>query len=312
MKKIILSLSFLLASIFSFSQASPSLIIDGKAIKFERDISLPYWLDAGKTVSLGANAASVSILEFTIDSNNLVYNKTIHLTSNSSVPNGKTWKIESIGVGKNPNYPTMNGFTNDQNPSIFTSPYTFSIPGVYTWIVPPGITSICVELWGPGGKGDNNCCGRGSRGGGAGGGYGYECIAVTPGQSFSVRIGSGKANVQDTTFFDTLFAAGGQLGGINIAQGGFSNAKFNIRGENGGGITSSTYSNLSKGGNGANGGLGSERINNAYSNNDLDNLFPNGWARNSSQQIPGGGGGLLSESNGEVLYGGSGQIKIYF
>jgi len=31
MKKIILSLSFLLASILSFSQASPSLIIDGKA-----------------------------------------------------------------------------------------------------------------------------------------------------------------------------------------------------------------------------------------------------------------------------------------
>jgi hypothetical protein len=310
MKKITLSFSFLLASILSFCQTSPSLIIDGKAIKFESDISLPYWLDAGKTISLGANAASVSILEFTIDSNNLIYNKTIHLTAISSVPNGKTWKIESIGVGKNPNYPSMNGFTNDQKPSIFTSPYTFSIPGAYTWTVPPGITSICVELWGPGGRGDNNCCGRGSRGGGAGGGYGYECIAVTPGQNFSVRIGSGKVSFQDTTFFDTLFATGGQPGGNSIAQGGSSNAKFNIRGENGGGVTASTYANLSKGGNGANGGLGSESPNSAYDSDDLDNLYPNGWSR--AAQIPGGGGGLLSESNGEILYGASGQIKIYF
>lgn len=287
MKKITLSFSFLLASILSFCQTSPSLIIDGKAIKFESDISLPYWLDAGKTVSLGANAASVSIIEFTIDSNNLIYNKTIHLTSSSSVPNGKTWKLESIGVGVDAN--RLNGFSTNVVPSIFSSPQTFNYSQV--WVVPPGVFSACFEVWGAGGRGTGGTVGSNkfvSTGGG--GGYGYECINVTPGDSINLII-------SDTVKVDKYFyVTSGKNGDVSLAKGGdggTSNAKYSINGRNG---TYSASTGVS-GGAGANGGFGG--------------------SGSTPGSTPGGGSSAVYISTMSGGYWrstspGLGQIKIYF
>ncbi|MDB4089246.1 hypothetical protein N9544_06435 [Flavobacteriales bacterium] len=291
MKKIILSLSFLLASILSFSQTSPSLIIDGKAIKFESDISLPYWLDAGKTVSLGANAASVSILEFTIDSNNLVYNKTIHLTSNSSVPNGKTWKIEAIGTGVNLDFPGNVNFSNDSKPDVFVSPRVFQKSGY--WQVPKGVTSICVEIWGRGGNGAF------SRVGGGGAGYGYECFNVLEGDSIELIFTS------DTIFFDTLIYATRGSDGVSNTPGigGVSNAAYS---ENGG---------VGKYGLGNDGGAGGDA--GGMGGKGAEAKIYNGtWKQiGGTGDIPGGGGGSgtsgTNQTQGPGL-GADGQIKIYF
>lgn len=280
MKKIVLSLCLLVASFLSFSQTSPSLLIDGKAIKFESDISLPYWLDAGKTVSLGANAASVSILEFTIDSNNLVYNKTIHLTSSSAVPNGKTWKIEAIGIDANPN--RQSGFSTNVVPSLFSSPQT--ITDTKVWVVPPGVFSACFEIWGKGGGASfTYISGNYYMASGGGGGYGYECISVTPGDSIDIQFG-------DTIHVGNYFyATTGMIGSPSLfkgGDGGTSNAKYSIAGESG------QYGGSPDGGAGANGGAGGS------SGNGLDGQFP--------------GGGAGAENSGRRGSPGLGQVKIYF
>ena len=292
MKKIILSLSFLLASILSFSQASPSLIIDGKAIKFESDISLPYWLDAGKTVSLGANAVSVSILEFTIDSNNLVYNKTIHLTSNSSVPNGKTWKIEAIGTGVNVDFLGNVNFSNETKPSVFVSPRVFNKSGY--WQVPQGVTSICVEIWGRGGNGAF------SRVGGGGGGYGYECFNVLEGDSIELIF------TTDTIFFDSLIYATRGSDGVSNTPGigGVSNAAYSEDGGVGG-YNSLNYAGAGGGDAGGMGGKGA-----------IGHEAEGTWKRiGRTGEMPGGGGGSGADGTNSTQgpgLGAEGQIKIYF
>lgn len=284
MKKIVLSLCLLVASFLSFSQTSPSLLIDGKAIKFESDISLPYWLDAGKTVSLGANAASVSILEFTIDSNNLVYNKTIHLTSSSAVPNGKTWKIEAIGTGVNLNFQGNVSFSNDSKPVLFVSPRVFRKSGF--WQVPKGVTSICVEIWGRGGNGGV------TRYGGGGGGYGYECFNVLEGDSLEIIF------TNDTVFFDTLIYSTSGSDGSGSVQGlgGVSNAAYS---ENGRGCSGTSGGDA--GGLGGKGGV---------------TVYNSTWAREGAPgEVPGGGGGAgTNGTNGSPAsgLGAEGQIKIYF
>lgn len=300
MKKIVLTYSTLFYCFIVLSQSTPSLIIDGKQVKFKSNISLPYWLEEGRTLTLGANAISVSILEFTIDSNTLLFNKTIHLTSMSVVPAGKTWKIEAIGIGLNPSYPTSRDFSNDSIPSIFTSPIVYSEPGEFIWTVPPGVSSICIEIWGPGGRGGYKNSSNPIVGGGGGGSYGYQCLNVNSGDVFNLKVGSGSSNNQDTSFFDTIiFAAGGEKGGVNLALGGSSNADFNISGGNGD-VPRNPSCSQYYAGYGANGGKGG--ISSFYCNY-------GGSSDGSSGSSPGGGGG---RGNGITTYGGSGRIKIFF
>ncbi len=114
----------------------------------------------------------------------------------------------------------------------------FSANGQF--IVPDGITSIQVELWGAGGGGgdggDNNssfCFQRlesGGGGGGGSGGYSNQTFNVTPGASYSVSIGSGGvagfgslgSSGSSTSFGSLLDTGGGQGGGLGrgIVLGG--------------------------------------------------------------------------------------------
>ena len=133
-----------------------------------------------------------------------------------------------------------------------------------TWICPPGITKVKVELWGSGGGGaggsggsTNNGCslwmGMGYTGayGGAGGSGGYNCsvIDVTPGNSYLISIGQGGqggsinvcgyggdgANGGQTSFSNLLVALGGTGG-----QGG--NSFTSTQGSSGiGGAISNWY-----------------------------------------------------------------------
>jgi hypothetical protein len=66
-----------------------------------------------------------------------------------------------------------------------------------TWQVPGGVTQLTVELWGAGGGGAGGASaaiGTGPGGGGAGGGSGAYLrtrLAVTPGETYTIRIGAG-------------------------------------------------------------------------------------------------------------------------
>jgi len=272
------------------AQKTPTLLIDGTPVKFQGDLSLPYWVSAGKTIAFSVDAISASILEFNIDSNELQFNQVLHLTTSGTVPAGKAWKIEAIGLGPNSSAIPTSGFSTTATPEIFTSPVTFSTPGTYSWIVPPGITNVCVEAWGGGGDGGNGVFSTfsNSGGGGGGGGYGYDCFTVVPGASYSLTVGgSGQASSLGTLILANGGTNGSYSGGSGTGSSGFggsSAASFNINGADGAGRD---------GGTGANGGLGGIGVNNG-----------NGSAGN----FPGGGGGG-GAAGGD---GAAGQLIIYF
>lgn len=294
----------IIAMLFSFSvlaQNQPVLAIDGVNTTFQSGLSLPYWLKAGQTLNVVANASSVSIMEFTEDTTTLKYSRVISLNSLQTVPSGKIWKLEAIGIAT---IGTV-GFSSTSMPTIFTSPKTYSTPGTYTWTVPPNVTSICVEVWGGGGPGG---WGAGSvpftGGGGGGGGYGYQCFLVIPGTTYTVTVGGASG----TSSLGGLISASGGANGSNATStgnppayggsGGGSNATFNISGSNGntGGFSVS----LGSGGAGANGGAGGF---NSTPSTGLPGTAPGGG---------GAGGNVNYNSGGAGGSGAPGKVIIYW
>lgn len=70
----------------------------------------------------------------------------------------------------------------------FAGDATFVTTGTYSWVAPAGVTSVSVLAVGGGGGGGYTW----SSGGGGGGGLGWKNnIAVTPGQSYTVEVGTG-------------------------------------------------------------------------------------------------------------------------
>ena len=287
LKTIALILCACISSVSSFSQAI--ITIDGVNTTFSDGLSLPYWLKAGQSVGLVSNVKSISIIEFTADSNNLTFSKVISLTGSQTVPSGKVWKMEALGLGINGQ--TAGGFSTSTIPTIFTSPKTFSTAGTFTWIVPPGVTNICVEVWGGGGAGATNV--NTSCGAGGGGGYGYQCFSVMPGANYVVNVGGAAG----TSSVGSLISATGGANGIGTigGVGGTSTASFRINGTDGG-------NNSGTGGNGGNGGAGGG----------------GGGCSGSAGTAPGGGAGGMYYNTGSCsIYAapaspGIGRVIIYW
>jgi hypothetical protein len=97
MKKYILLLILLMA--FSFSKAQ-TILINGTVVSVSQDVTFPFWLDSMSTVEIGSQVISISALEFNIvpttNGNSLVFSQTKIITSQETVPNGKTWKLEGV------------------------------------------------------------------------------------------------------------------------------------------------------------------------------------------------------------------------
>ena len=309
-------LSFALLFIFIAlnAQKTPTLLIDGTPIKFQSDLSLPYWVNAGKTVAFSVDAICASILEFNINSNELQFNQVIHLTTSGTVPAGKAWKIEAIGLGPNGSAIPTNGFSTAATPAIFTSPITYSTAGTYSWIVPPGVTNICIEAWGAGGNGGSGISAGGGGAGGGGGAYGYACFTVVPGTNYTVTVGA----AGQASSLGTLIIANGGANGTSATSstvngtfgaGGTSNASFSITGNNGSSYNGGCgQTNSARGGNGANGGFGgSGALKFGSSCSSYTPAEPG--------SAPGGGGGGGHSGNSSVIAGAAGangQIIIYF
>ena len=295
MKKII-TLSLLLYVTILTAQNSSSLVIDNVSNQFS-NISLPYWLKSGQTIDLGTNAKSVSIIEFTVNGTALEFSQVISLTSVQTVPQNKVWKIEAIGqtIATNPNplnsnlpsnYNGISSLNNNSLPTIYQSPKKFEIPGTYNWIVPPGITSLCIEVWGGGGGG-------GETGSGGGGGYGYQCYTVVPFTNLTVTVGAGGfQGVGGVSSVGNLISAFGGVsnGGIGGSTSSTNGTIITINGENGGGY-------LSSGGTGGNGGTGGISVQ------------MNGYIAGENGTAPGGGGGYCTTN---PVYGARGQVYIYW
>jgi len=170
------------------------------------------------------------------------------------------------------------------DPSVGQVAYT--TPGTYSWTVPTGVTSVCVV-----------CVGGGSRGGG-GLAYGNN-IAVTPGASLSVQVGSvGQAS----WFINSSTLQGGGAG----LTGGTSTGSARTGGGAGGGATGG---GIGHGGGGAGGYSGTGGVGGNNTNGSAGSGGGGGGGASSQSLIGYGGGGgggvgLLGEgSNGT---GGSG------
>jgi hypothetical protein len=299
--KLRLILSILLITISTsafFAQNNPTLLIDNVSNTFT-NVSLPYWLLEGQTINLGANAKSVSILEFTVANNEMLFSRAVALTSVQTVPMGKVWKIEAIGL-KESNTNLLGSASSSTSsattelPTIFKSPKKYEVVGTYSWKVPPGVTTICVEVWSGGGGGSSDIAYQ-ARGGG---GYGYDCFSVTPGTNYSINVGAGgvRADGGTSSFGDLIYAIGGKKGvtGTVLSNGGTSSAEFTISGGQGD----------FKGGDGGDGGNGGIAGNGGYYG---------GVAQNGG--IPGGGGGAFRDDrlgSGASSTGARGQVYVYW
>ena len=102
----------------------------------------------------------------------------------------------------------------------------YATPGVYTYTVPAGVTSVKMRGWGGGGGGGASADGTsgsiaGNAGaGGGGGGYTEKVHAVTPGSTITVTVGAKGAGVTNaagtaggTTSFGAICSATGGGGG---------------------------------------------------------------------------------------------------
>jgi hypothetical protein len=94
--------------------------------------------------------------------------------------------------------------------------FTSTTPG--TWIVPAGVTSILVEVWGGGGGGNTLA-------GGGGGGYCMAKFNVTPGASISYTVGAGGAGAV-SAFGGNASNTVCTVNGINVTGYGGDGAWF--------------------------------------------------------------------------------------
>jgi hypothetical protein len=225
---------------------------------------------------------------------------------------------------------------------------TYSTAGTYTWLCPPGVTSITVECWGGGGggggtKGINTSGQYTEGGGGAGGGYVKNTsLSVTPGTAYTIIVGSaGTAGAGGTTpsaggkggdsYFgstSTVLAIGGNggaarstngsaAGGAKVSTGNVgATAPFNYYGGAGG-----TGNGTNSGGGGGSAGTGSDG-NDATDNTGGSAVTGGVAGRNGvgsnnnglTGNAPGGGGSGGRSGNTSINYnggaGGAGQVIV--
>lgn len=170
---------------------------------------------------------------------------------------------------------------------------TYSFAGNYTYTIPPGVTTLSMEVYGGGGKGQGN-----GTGGGGGGGYSFGVFTVTPGATLAVHIGTNGVNpTANTSSITGYIIATGGANGVSVANptvggggtGGIgSGGSINSKGGDGGG----GYYTYFGGGGGAAGGPAGNGNNGgnciAYSGS---NCLQPGGSGGSAPGYPTGAGG---------------------
>lgn len=203
----------------------------------------------------------------------------------------------------------------------FGQTQTFNSTG--SFVVPAGVTSITVQVWGAGGGGDNS-----TNYGGGGGAFAQSTFPVTSGNIYAITVGLGAGSGTggdggDSSFGSVVVAKGGKGGSIgngglasqstgdikfnggnggkssgNAGAGGGAAAGTGNDGNPGGSATSNTIGNggvgINGGGSGGNGGV------------DYSSGIPG--------VAPGGGGGERGKNSifGSSGAGGNGRVIINY
>lgn len=183
----------------------------------------------------------------------------------------------------------------DFKQSVLTTTYEF-VGNNQTYVVPDGVTSIKVKMWGAGGGG-GNVGGWGVGYPGGGGGYTESYMNVTPGQVLTVMVGQGGFNGTTKTTYRTY---GG--GGIHCIWAASNNSTNCVYGGQGGGRSAIRIGNedvLTAGGGGG-GGSSRSAILRQTGGAGGGLIGQKGFAEDFA--LAGGGGGTQS-SGGAVTYG---------
>ena len=189
--------------------------------------------------------------------------------------------------------------------------HELSTQQTYSWTCPAGVTSVSVVAVGAGGGGIGAGNGQNYGIGGGGGGLGYKNnITVTPGQSYTVKVGakgqpgpSGggptptgtSPNAGDSYFISAATVrGGGGEGGYSSSNGGRGGDYTGDGGGNGGRGGPSVNSGGNKGGGGGAGG---------YAGNGGDGLNAGGNGGTGTDGQGGAGGGSFGGGGGVGLNG---------
>lgn len=188
----------------------------------------------------------------------------------------------------------------------------FGTPGLNTWTIPPGVSSITITCIGAGGAGGGAGNNSNTSGGGGGGGASVTVsnYAVTPGQTVSLNIGSGGTGVSNGTgnAGGATFAAYSSTTFISAAGGSGGTKAANGAGGAGGAIANNIPVNTGfKGGNGGNGAAGTASTNNfsGSGGGGAGTTAAGGNAVNSTSS-----GGVGTVGSGGATYGGAGRAGI--
>ncbi len=162
----------------------------------------------GNNINVGSNSVIDGSVNATGSVNN---NGTITGYVNAPTVNDNSGNIEGETCDQNTNV----GPCSDVDEATDTS------SGTGSFVVPDGVTSITVELWGAGGSGADGVTagGNNSAGGGGGGGGAFvrRHLSATPGETFEYFIGSGSGPNRDS-----WFQRPGDSSRILLARGGSS------------------------------------------------------------------------------------------
>lgn len=192
------------------------------------------------------------------------------------------------------------------------------------WTAPAGVTSVYAQCWGGGGAGGRATGNPSAGGGGAGGSYAAKRVTVTPGNTYTVTVGTGGVNTViadggDSYFIDTstVLARGGAAGGnalTNSSNGlkGDNTGRTNVGdvtylGGNGtdGVFTSGTFTGNAGGGGAGSTGAGQNASSGTgggttevYGGPGADGPTSNSTAGNAASTVNGvGGGGAGGKAN---------------
>jgi hypothetical protein len=196
------------------------------------------------------------------------------------------------------------------------------------WTVPPGVTSVIIQMWGGGGAGGAALGNSTANGGGGGGGGGYSAATLTglnPGDTIAFSVGAGGTDVTGasgtaggSTSFTGVTTAGGGGGGVlattstagTAGIGGAFNGGAGSAGSSGGGGSGGSGAGTNAVGVGASGLVGG--VSTAGGGAGGNGQSASGHNGNPGV-IPGGGGAGAFE-NGTTARaggaGGNGQIVI--
>ena len=93
------NLMYIIAFLIGSTMMAQTITVNGTPMLVSDDISFPFWLESGSSISPEVPVSSISVLEFNIVPNNngndMVFNQVISVTEGQTVPEGKTWKVES-------------------------------------------------------------------------------------------------------------------------------------------------------------------------------------------------------------------------